>query len=750
MAQVLAVAGFELEGQAYAKGTVITMSTANAVWLKGRKLVEDDATIVAAAISGGATQVTHTAMLVQEETMLAVTNSQTGEGVGVKGGGSKAKGSAAVAAAINIIGETTGTETGLLAAMAAAHAAGGGVVKLKYVTYSLSATLPAYTNVTLEGQGWKPAYSDIPDSGSTQYGEGTRLLATGAFPIYQYNSGSSYDPISHTNSGDLTQAQATALYGTGSAGQGAFSNTAITQSAFRNLCLDGANVSPYGMIAGAAFRASFFYCRPAENVLFVNFTKDPFRFENFLHIDMPRVRVFNCGSLGALGASSSGTGTNYLIPGNSDFNDLLGTIPTATASNIFARGLQVYARNNTIHNLVRLVRVQCNRFNPGNYSELLTMTSGTPDIPVADLSKYVEELPFVFSASSYGLPDVVNGVSGTLYVLSRSGTSGAGTVRLSWMPGIASSLFTPTGSGTVTCYTYGFPAIEATAYDTSLIIEFSIGEGSDVESGGTAQIQFSKVANWICHANTPNTVSTHTVNIAALSSPYGRIHGIQAPTVYLSKTQGGMTSSGTVQISGTRGQGVGLLGVGLWKTGTNATQVNLNGSTDLNSPNISIPTLAMDAGNHWLPQSRGYIGSALLNRFTAAKTLGWNNDVGALQMDAAGTPTLTLPVIDATSAGQFIAIEFVQSATLATQSGQLINGLGATTTAPIPAGAKVVAWAENNNGTFSWSLLSSDASLITGAGLRDAANDAAAAALTPTVPVGGLYRNGNVVQVRLV
>lgn len=65
MAQVLAVAGFELEGKAYAKGTVITMSAANAVWLKSRKLVEDDSTIVAAAISGGATQIAHYAALPQ-------------------------------------------------------------------------------------------------------------------------------------------------------------------------------------------------------------------------------------------------------------------------------------------------------------------------------------------------------------------------------------------------------------------------------------------------------------------------------------------------------------------------------------------------------------------------------------------------------------------------------------------------------------------------------------------------------------
>jgi hypothetical protein len=104
MAQVLAVAGFELEGQAYAKGTVITMSAANATWLKSRKLVEDDSTIVAAAISGGATQVTHVASFLQEESMTAVTDSVSGVGASVKAGGKAAKGAAAVAAALGKIG----------------------------------------------------------------------------------------------------------------------------------------------------------------------------------------------------------------------------------------------------------------------------------------------------------------------------------------------------------------------------------------------------------------------------------------------------------------------------------------------------------------------------------------------------------------------------------------------------------------------------------------------------------------------
>src|SRR5574343_2007555 len=121
---------------------------------------------------------------------------------------------------------------------------------------------------------------------------------------------------------------------------------------------------------------------------------------------MPKCRVFNCRSIGALEASSSGTGTNYLIPGNSDFNDLLGTVPSS--NNLSSRGLIIYARNNTIHNLIKLVRVQVNRFNPTNYSESLTLVSGTADVNVTDLSKYTEELPYVFSTGSYGLPDVVN------------------------------------------------------------------------------------------------------------------------------------------------------------------------------------------------------------------------------------------------------------------------------------------------------------------------------------------------------
>jgi len=156
MAQVLAVAGFELEGQAYAKGTVITMSAANAAWLKSRKLVEDDSTIVAAAISGGATQVTHVAMLRQEDPMTAVTDPSTGAGVSVKGGGSSAKGSAAVAAAAWGVGKwwlantngcacdgVTDDTAAFNALLQKVYAAGGGTIVVAGVLLCLGQiTLP--------------------------------------------------------------------------------------------------------------------------------------------------------------------------------------------------------------------------------------------------------------------------------------------------------------------------------------------------------------------------------------------------------------------------------------------------------------------------------------------------------------------------------------------------------------------------------------------------------------------------------
>ena len=639
--------------------------------------------------------------------------------------------SAAVAAALggSVIGETTGTEAGLLAAMAAMHLMGGGVVKIKYQTYSLTATLPNYTNVTIEGSGWKPAYSDIPDGNNTQYGEGSRLLATGNFPVYSYNSGT-WDPVAHTNSADLSDAGATSLYGSGLPAQQAFSNTAITQSAFRNLCLDGGGVSPYGMIAGAMNKASFFYCNPAEKVLFVNFTKDPFRLENFLHINLPECRVFNCGSLGALGSSSK---VLLLQPGNSDINDLLGTIPDDNS--IAARGLLVYARNGSLHNLIKLVRVQCNRFAQANYSESITLASGVADIAVGDLSKYTEELPFVFSANTGGLPDVVGGVGGTLYVLSRSGTSGAGTVRFSWRPGIASTLFTPTGSGAVTARTYGFPCIEATAYDTSQITQFTIGPGSDVEAGGTAQVQFSGCLDFFCDIKTPTTTSIYTPHIAVLDSPQGEIRGNGFPAIYLAKASGGMTSSSQVRVFGTRGQAVGALGLGMWKLISGAFQINLNPAADAASAKIGLPTFAVDGGGLWLPQTRGYPGSSLRNRFTSSKTISWNFDVGLITMDGAAA-VATLPVVDANSSGTPIVIYFAQAGSLASQGGQAFVGMSGTTIA-CPAGTFISAYALENNGTYSWGIASNNASL----GLGSYANDAAASA--GGVPVGMTYVNSS-------
>lgn len=615
------------------------------------------------------------------------------------------KGAAAVAAALggSILGETTGTEAGLLAAMAAMHLMGGGYVQIKYQTYPLTAPLPPYTNVTIVGAGWKPAYSDIPDSGSTQYGEGSRLLATGNFPIYQYNSGT-YDPVAHTNTADLSDAAATALYGTGTAAQQAFSNTFITQSVFRNLCLDGGGVSPYGMIAGAMNKASFDYCNPAENVLFVNFTKDPFRFENFIHINMPKCRIFNCGSLGALGASSK---TALLQPGNSDFDDLLGTIPSS--NNLASRGLQVYARNGAIHNLIKLIKVQCNRFNQSSFSESITMTNGVADIAVGDLSKYTEELPFVFSATTGGLPDIVGGIGGTLYVLSRSGTSGAGTVQFSWQPGIAARVFTPNAGGTVTAYTYGFPAIEGTAYDTASVNQFTIGNGSDVESGGTAQIQFSNCLEFYCDAKTPTAVSARSPHIAVVGSPQGEIRGNSFPTVYLSKTQGGMASSGQVRKFGTMGQATGYMGIGMWKLLSGAFQINMNASADPNSS--MLPTWQLDS--NWNVKTRGLV-SSVPKRFTAEQTIGWNFDVGTIVLDAAYTSGFTLSTIDANSVGTEVEVFAYQATHLKTAASQGIQDT--ITDLTMAAKSSVTLRATVKSGGYFWQLVGYSPSIATSNG----------------------------------
>lgn len=641
-----------------------------------------------------------------------------------------------VAAALGgcIIGETLGTEAGLLAAMAAVHANGGGEVRLKPgVTYDLTATLPTYTNVTIVGSGWLPLYEGIPDAGNTAFASGSRLRATGAFPIYLYNSGV-WNPITHTDTGDLSQSEATALYGPGPAGQKAFSDTAITQSVFRNLCLDGGGVGTYGIKAGAQFKASFFYCDPADNCLITGFTKWGIWLENFIHIGFPKTQIFNCREgMCYLGASCSGSANNYLMPGNSQFRDYLSTIPTS--NNLSVRGLFVTARNNTIHNLVKLDNPQSNRFNQTSFSESITMTNGVADIAVGDLSKYTEELPFVFSANTGGLPDVVGGVGGTLYVLSRSGTSGAGTVRFSWQPGISSRLFTPSAGGSVTAYTYGFPAIEFTAYDTASINQSTLTIGSDVESGGTAQVQFSNCLDFYCDVKTPTASSSRSPHIAVLNSPQGEIRGNGFPTIYLNKSNGGMTSSGQVRVFGTRGQATGALGVGLWKLLSGAVQLNINPSADASHSTSSIPTLKQDDSGKWLPQARGYIGTSLRNRFTGNQTLQWNFHVGLIVMDGAAA-VATLPVVDANSSGTPIVIYFAQAGSLASQSGQAFVGMSGTTIT-CPAGTFISAYALENNGTYSWGIASNNASL----GLGSYANDAAASA--GGVPVGMTYVNSS-------
>jgi hypothetical protein len=238
-----------------------------------------------------------------------------------------------------------------------------------------------------------------------------------------------------------------------------------------------------------------------------------------------------------------------------------------------------------------------------------------------------------------------------------------------------------------------------------------------------------------CDIKTPNTVSIYTPNIAVLNSPQGEIRGNGFPTIYLNKATGGMTASAQVRIFGTKGQGVGCLGLGMWKLLSGAFQVNLNASADASSATAGLPTLGMDNGGLWLPQSRGYIGSSLKSRYTSSKTIGWNFDVGLIVMDGAAA-VATLPVVDANSSGQFIPIYFAQAGSLTTQSSQALVGMSGTTIT-CPAGTFLIAFAQQNNGTYSWGIASNNASL----GLGSYANDAGASG--GGVPVGATYVNSS-------
>lgn len=643
-------------------------------------------------------------------------------------------GATAVAYVMNIVGEPTGTEAGLLAAMSLCSSMGGGDVRLKAgVTYDITATLPYYSRVRIVGSGWVSTSGSIPDAGDTHFLSGSRIRAMGAFPIFQYNSGV-WDWETKTDTQDLSLAAAQTLYGTGTAGQAAYAATAIFQSVFKDVCLDGNNVGTYGIKAGAQNRASFHFCEPVENCLITNFTQAGLWIENYQHINVVAANVFGCQKAQAWFCIS--TDHTFLAPGNSTLDRWLSTIPTS--NNLTSRGLVVAARQGALAGTNRLISPQSNRFNQQTYSETPTFTSGNANIAVVDLSKFPPDMPVVFSGNNYGLP----ATGSVLFVLSRSATSGAGNITIGYACGIASSLFTPSGSGTaVQIKTQGFPCIELVGFDTAQLVGASVSCSGDFEAGGTAQILVQNCLAWKLDAQNIAQAdgTSSTQNLAVINSPYGEAYlESQAKTyAYNSNNWRRFGRCGPHTGSGSP--------IGLWLDQNNNYTLNMAPGAAAGT----LPTLAMDTGNLWLPQSRGYIGSSLKQRFTAAKTLSWNFDIGHIVMDGAGTPPITLPVVDANSAGQFFTIEFAQPATIATQSGQTINGLGITATAALPAGTKVVCWAENNNGTFAWSLLSTDQSLCSGAGLRNAANDGAAAALSPAVPIGGLYRNGSVVMVRV-
>ena len=76
--------------------------------------------------------------------------------------------------------------------------------------------------------------------------------------------------------------------------------------------------------------------------------------------------------------------------------------------------------------------------------------------------------------------------------------------------------------------------------------------------------------------------------------------------------------------------------------------------------------------------------------------------------------------------------------------GALFNLSSATFPFTVPGGTVIEAYT-----TQDFAIFGDDAGVNLPGNLQEAANDAAAAALTPPVPVGGLYRNGSDVMIRV-
>lgn len=398
-------------------------------------------------------------------------------------------GSSADLAAAGIFVPPTDDYAGILIARSAAIAAGGGVLQLKPVVYDIGGnTIPYTANVLIRGSGWRtestsdgqPAASSVLPGGYPS--AGTILLGNRTAPLIAAN---------HVDVGDIDN-------------NGPYAANIVSRTIHGGGVADLAMVNgTFGLKVGALNDAG------PQHALFSNLyawgcSQGGIWLENFSMCHIKRIFTSYCSVSGLTLASSGGT-FNW---GNSRVEQVFNNKPflpfTGTPTEVPGRHLWVLTRAGSALNDVRISAFTSTASNFGQYPEFnaiaATATSGAGnvvDFAVSDLTKFPWGAPVTFSTAPSGFT-----VNRIYFVSERSGTSGAGTVRLrNAMHDTAHIAVAGLSSAACVFRSLGRPHIEFSSQlgdearpllahpdGVKAITNCSVDSPTDVEVGGTARV----------------------------------------------------------------------------------------------------------------------------------------------------------------------------------------------------------------------------------------------------------------------
>lgn len=356
-------------------------------------------------------------------------------------------GTAAVAAAMG--GQTfkpaTDDDAGIRAAMLAASNAGGGVVPLKALTYTILSALPIYPGVSVVGVAptlsWNTA--DSPDGASTTLAGGTILRGDGTFDCFAVNTATlGAPPTSISNSG----------------------KSAV---GFQNIGFDNFSTAIH---AGGTNNPGLWYT-VLKNIYITNCTSWAINLENWQHVLAEY--IFSYATTHGQRYSCS-LDAAKLSPGNSNFNHIYHILPNNAP--ITARGIvfESYGTNAQL-NEVDVGYIQCNGPSRAVLAPVATSgtANGSPNITVPDGTKFSVGLPVFPDATANGLK-----LNQTYFVASVNGN----VITISDTYGGAAKNLT--GSTAFNIGSYGYPGVELNGWGGGTFLHFTIGH-CDLETVST-------------------------------------------------------------------------------------------------------------------------------------------------------------------------------------------------------------------------------------------------------------------------